>query len=74
MNGLAQKWSDQVDFQDYDIYTPEGVAKRKEIGLRYLGYAILDPYGHLFWKNIGHSVAVEELEKQMEASLAVEPP
>ena len=74
MNGLAQKWSDRVDFQDYDVFTPEGAAKEQELGLRFHGYAILDPYGRLFWRSIGHSVTVEELEKQIEASLAVTPP
>ena len=74
MNGLEQKWSDRVEFQDYDVFTPEGAAKEQELGLRFHGYAILDPYGRLFYSTIGHSVPFDELEKQIEASLAVEPP
>ena len=74
MNGLAQKWSDRVDFQEYNILLPDGAAKEQELGMRYQGYAIVDPYGRIFFKTSGHGTPVEELEKQIEASLAVEPP
>jgi len=74
VNGLSQKWSDRVIFLDYDVFTPEGAIKERELGLRFHGYAILDASGSLFWNSIGHSVTVEELEKQIEAVLAVQTP
>ena len=74
MNGLEQQWSDRVEFQDYNILAPDGDAKMQELGMHYQGYAIVDPYGRLFFKTSGHGTPVEELEKQIEASLAVEPP
>ena len=74
MYELEQKWSDRVDFQLYDVFTPEGAAKEQELGIRFHGFAILDPYGRLFYSTIGHSIPFDELEKQIEASLAVSPP
>lgn len=66
VNGLEEKYGEQIDFRRYNIVSKEGQAWANEYGLRgHPAYVLLDRAGHERWRYVG--VASPEV---MEAELA----
>ncbi len=54
MNGLAETYASEMDCYDLDAIAVEGQAKRREFGMIYHGYAVVDRWGGLYWHSAGH--------------------
>ena len=74
MNGLEQKYANDVTFVYLDAFSQDGFNKMNELGMRYHGYAMLDRWGRVFWISSGHNFTPEMLEGQIAAGLAIPPP
>lgn len=70
VNGLEEKYGQQIDFGRYNIVSEQGQAWAREYGLRgHPAYVLVDRAGRERWRYVG-VVAQEAMEAELEAVLA----
>ena len=69
VDGLKEKYQDQVEFRQIDANSPEGKAAYQAYNLRgHPGFVLLSPDGTTLWTGIGEQPA-EILEEQIRMAL-----
>jgi hypothetical protein len=71
VNGLEEKYQDQVEFRRIDANSPTGTSAYQAYALRgHPGFVLLSPDGTTLWKGLGEQSS-QDLENQLLAVIQV---